>query len=61
MKCPDCKDGDVIVKRTRTKKTFYGCSRYPDCKYASWVNPKLKKEETPVIEKTEENKTEVNP
>ncbi|MDP3800360.1 MAG: type I DNA topoisomerase [bacterium] len=59
MKCPDCKDGDVIVKRTRTKKTFYGCSRYPDCKYASWVNPKLKPaEETPTepIEKEEDEK-----
>lgn len=61
MKCPDCKNGDVIVKRTRTKKTFYGCSRYPDCKYASWVNPKLKKEETPAIETIEDNKTEANP
>ena len=40
MKCPDCKEGDVIVKHTRTKKIFYGCSRYPECKYASWVNPK---------------------
>ncbi|MDP3764405.1 MAG: type I DNA topoisomerase [bacterium] len=59
MKCPDCKDGDVIVKRTRTKKTFYGCSRYPDCKYASWVNPKLKpKEESPEVV---ENKKEANP
>ncbi|MEK7565087.1 MAG: type I DNA topoisomerase [Patescibacteria group bacterium] len=60
MKCPDCKDGDVIVKRTRTKKTFYGCSRYPECKYASWVNPKLKpKEETTTTsEATTETKTD---
>lgn len=39
MKCPDCKEGDVIVKRTRRGKTFYGCSRYPECKFASWTKP----------------------
>ena len=42
MKCPKCVEGDVIVKRTRRKKTFYGCSRYPQCDYASWTNPKIK-------------------
>ncbi|MBI4119096.1 MAG: type I DNA topoisomerase [Parcubacteria group bacterium] len=42
MKCPKCVEGEVIVKRTRTKKTFYGCSRYPKCDYASWTNPKIK-------------------
>ncbi|MBI2454045.1 MAG: type I DNA topoisomerase [Parcubacteria group bacterium] len=40
MKCPECVEGDVIVKHTRGKKIFYGCSRYPNCKYASWTNPK---------------------
>ncbi|MFY9493372.1 MAG: type I DNA topoisomerase [Minisyncoccia bacterium] len=42
MKCPKCVEGDVIVKRTRRQKTFYGCSRYPTCDYASWQNPKNK-------------------
>ncbi|MBU1110511.1 type I DNA topoisomerase [Patescibacteria group bacterium] len=41
MKCPDCKDGEVIVKRTRKGRIFYGCSGYPKCKYASWKNPLL--------------------
>ncbi len=40
MKCPDCKEGEVIVKRTRRGKTFYGCSRYPKCEFASWKKPK---------------------
>lgn len=39
MKCPDCKDGDVIEKTTRKGRTFYGCNRYPKCKFASWKNP----------------------
>ena len=40
MKCPDCKEGEVIIRRTHRGKTFYGCSRYPDCKFASWKDPR---------------------
>ncbi|MFQ5443232.1 MAG: topoisomerase DNA-binding C4 zinc finger domain-containing protein [Nitrospinales bacterium] len=39
MKCPDCAEGEVVVKKTRKGRVFYGCSRYPDCKYASWTKP----------------------
>jgi len=46
MKCPDCKEGDVIIKKTGKGRAFFGCSNYPECKYASWTNPKLKKDET---------------
>jgi len=41
MKCPECKDGEVIIKRTRKGRVFYGCSHYPKCKYAAWKNPVL--------------------
>ncbi len=41
MKCPDCSEGDVIIKKSRWGKPFYGCSRYPDCKWASWKKPEL--------------------
>jgi DNA topoisomerase-1 len=38
--CPEkgC-TGEIVVRRTRFKKTFYGCSRYPDCKFTSWEKP----------------------
>lgn len=39
MKCPKCKKGDVIIKTTKARKKFYGCSRYPKCKWASWKKP----------------------
>lgn len=39
MKCPDCKKGDIVVKFTKTKRRFYGCSRYPKCTWASWRKP----------------------
>jgi len=39
MKCPTCKEGEVIMRRTKRGKVFFGCSRYPDCDFASWTNP----------------------
>jgi len=39
MKCPKCKEGDVIERKTKRRKNFYGCSRYPDCDFASWDRP----------------------
>ncbi len=39
MKCPKCGEGDVVVKMTKRRKRFWGCNRYPDCDWASWVNP----------------------
>ncbi len=37
--CPECKEGQIIMKRTKTRRFFYGCSRYPECKHASWQRP----------------------
>jgi len=42
MKCPECKEGEVIVKKSKRGKVFYGCSRYPQCKWASWKDPRQK-------------------
>lgn len=36
--CPKC-DGDVIIKRTKSKRIFYGCSNYPKCDFVSWNEP----------------------
>ena len=40
MKCPTCKDGEVIIRKTKRGRVFFGCSRYPECDFASWTNPK---------------------
>lgn len=41
--CPDCggaaSGGEILEKRSRRGKIFYSCSRYPDCKFASWDKP----------------------
>ena len=31
VKCPKCKEGDIIMRKSKKKKVFYGCSNYPDC------------------------------
>lgn len=45
IKCPDCEKGDVISRRTKKGRTFWGCSRYPECKYATWQDPADPKKE----------------
>ncbi|MBI4039768.1 type I DNA topoisomerase [Candidatus Daviesbacteria bacterium] len=38
-KCPQ-DGGDIVVRKTRRGKPFYGCKNWPNCKYASWTKPK---------------------
>lgn len=38
-KCPE-DQGDIVVRKTRRGKTFYGCKNWPVCKFASWTKPK---------------------
>ena len=41
-KCPECKDGDISVRRSRSGKIYYACNQ---CKYYSFSNPmKIEKE-----------------
>lgn len=51
LKCPKCKEGDIIPRRTKKRRIFFGCSRYPDCDYATWKLPKP--DEEPVQEEEE--------
>ncbi len=37
-KCPNC-DGDIVKKRSKRGKIFYGCNNYPKCKTAYWDMP----------------------
>lgn len=39
MPCPVCQEGDVLQKRTKQGRLFFGCSRYPECDFASWQKP----------------------
>ncbi|EMV4815847.1 type I DNA topoisomerase, partial [Listeria monocytogenes] len=37
--CPKCEKGHVIERKSKKKRIFYGCDRYPDCDYVSWDKP----------------------
>lgn len=37
--CPTCGIGEVIEKRSKKGRKFFGCSRYPDCDFTSWDKP----------------------
>ncbi|MBI2587781.1 type I DNA topoisomerase, partial [Candidatus Azambacteria bacterium] len=37
--CPKCQEGHLVEKRTKRRKIFYGCSRYPECDFAVWGKP----------------------
>lgn len=39
IKCPKCGKGEITEKRTKKRKTFYGCSSWPSCDFASWEKP----------------------
>ncbi|WDV47684.1 type I DNA topoisomerase [Clostridiaceae bacterium M8S5] len=38
VKCPKC-DGDIVQRRSKRGRTFYGCSNYPECDFVTWNIP----------------------
>jgi len=38
VKCPEC-GGDIIERKSKTRRIFYGCSNYPKCHFTSWDKP----------------------
>ena len=37
--CPECEHGEVVLRRSKKGRTFYGCSNYPECSFVSWDKP----------------------
>lgn len=61
-KCPECKEGDVVIRVGRFGK-FLSCSRFPDCRYTATYVEKVEGMKCPdcggdvVIKKTRKGKT----
>jgi DNA topoisomerase-1 len=34
--CPECREGEIVERASRMGKLFYSCSRFPECRFASW-------------------------
>ncbi|MBI5305885.1 MAG: type I DNA topoisomerase [Chloroflexi bacterium] len=39
VQCPECKQGQIVEKKSKKGRVFYSCNRYPDCKFALWDMP----------------------
>ncbi len=39
VKCPKCIEGDLVERRSKRGKVFYGCNKYPKCNFAVWDKP----------------------
>jgi DNA topoisomerase-1 len=52
--CPNCKQGNIIERKSKKKRIFYGCDRFPECDFISWDKPLPRpcpKCEGPLVEK----------
>jgi len=43
VKCPKCDAGEIVMKRSKRGRVFYGCDQYPKCDQAYWDKPIDKK------------------
>lgn len=39
VKCPSCHEGSIVERKSKKRRIFYGCNRYPDCEFVSWDKP----------------------
>lgn len=39
VKCPKCKEGNVVERKSKKRRTFYGCDQFPECDFVSWDKP----------------------
>jgi len=41
--CPNCSQGEVVERRSKRGRTFFGCNRYPECDFVAWGKPIMEK------------------
>ncbi|WP_282171642.1 type I DNA topoisomerase [Cytobacillus firmus] len=39
VKCPKCEEGNIIERKSKKRRIFYGCDRFPECDFISWDKP----------------------
>ena len=39
VKCPKCSVGEIVERKSKKGRLFYGCNRFPDCNFAVWNKP----------------------
>jgi len=38
VKCPLC-GGDIVIRKTKKGRKYFGCSNHPDCSFMTWQKP----------------------
>jgi DNA topoisomerase-1 len=39
VRCPSCQQGEIVERRSKKGRTFFGCERFPECDFAAWNKP----------------------
>lgn len=39
VECPVCHQGQVVERKSKKNRIFFGCTRYPECDFTSWDKP----------------------
>lgn len=39
VKCPKCSEGNIIERKSKKRRIFYGCDQFPECDFLSWDKP----------------------
>jgi DNA topoisomerase-1 len=42
VECPSC-GGDVVIRKTKKGRRYFGCSNHPDCNFMTWQKPSKEK------------------
>lgn len=37
--CPKCGKGQIVKRRSKKGRVFYGCDQYPECEFVTWEKP----------------------
>ena len=37
--CPKCHQGNIVERKSKKRRVFYGCDRFPECDFVSWDKP----------------------
>ncbi|MFD2628373.1 type I DNA topoisomerase [Oceanobacillus kapialis] len=62
VKCPKCKEGNIVERKSKKRRTFYGCDRFPECDFLSWDKPISRpcpKCESLLVEKKNKKETQI--
>ncbi|MDE5412978.1 type I DNA topoisomerase [Alkalihalobacterium chitinilyticum] len=43
VKCPSCHEGNIVERKSKKRRIFYGCDRFPECEFVSWDKPIARK------------------